>query len=159
MNDRSQEILRRVEQNDATLKKLRIGYRGFLSSRVSDYSILCASIGKNTHLTTLIVHTNSYGLDSIHFPKEFAECMKRNSSIHELEIYCNSRYIVDEVVIGCILDAYQENNGHLTHLAVIYTDLQNGGRYYNCRCVEKVYKPKTNLSCLTAIYQMNSFCL
>ena len=126
MNDRSREILRRVEQNDATLKKLRIGYRGFLSSRVSDYSILCASIGKNTHLTTLIVHTNSYGLDSIHFPKEFAECLKRNSSIHELEIYCNSMYIVDEVVIGGILDAYQENNGHLTQLTFRNAHLQNG---------------------------------
>ena len=38
-----------------------------------------------------------------------------------------SNNIVDVVAICEILDAYKENNGHLTHLAIIYTDLQNGG--------------------------------
>ena len=31
------------------------------------------------------------------------------------------------IVIHEILNAYQENNGHLTNLAIAYTDLQNGG--------------------------------
>ena len=58
MDSRSQETLRRVEENDDTLVALRIGndYRiGFNSTDGYDFSRLGTCIGENTHLTTLTV--------------------------------------------------------------------------------------------------------
>ena len=129
MNDRSREILRRVEQNDATLTELylRSGYiDGFSSSRGSDYSKLGACIGENTHLTKLYV--NTHGLESIPFPsREFARGLQRNSSIRDLVFCCSNNNIVDVVAMHEILDAYQENNSHLTQLTVTHGRLENGG--------------------------------
>ena len=62
MDTRSQETLRKIEQNDAALKELRIGSYvvhiyddAFYSSESEDYSRLGAAIGKNNHLTKLVI--------------------------------------------------------------------------------------------------------
>ena len=129
MNDRCRDMLRRVEQDDARLTKLWIGANyqdGFESSRCNDYAKLGAYIGENTHLTRLCVHT--HGLESIPFPsREFARGLKRNSSIHELQLHLDNTNIVDVMAIREILNAYQENNGHLTHLTLTQAHLENGG--------------------------------
>ena len=63
MDSRSQETLRRVQENDDTLKSLQIqiggrsgfGPRWFKSSDGDDYSTLGTYIKENTHLTKLEV--------------------------------------------------------------------------------------------------------
>ena len=144
MNDRgyqpyavSQETLRRVEQDDSVLTKLFIGILGsgasvpypfeggFVSRESNEYSKLGASIGENTHLTRLLVFTHGIALNS--FPsRAFARGLKRNSSIRDLELYCNDTDIVDVMAIRDILNAYQENN-NLTQLTFIHARLQTGG--------------------------------
>ena len=62
MDNRSQETLRRVQQNDDTLTELYIGNfsptydeQPFNSNDGRDYSRLGACIGENTRLTKLVV--------------------------------------------------------------------------------------------------------
>ena len=151
MDAHSQETLRRIEQNDATLTTLRIGYTYDPEARVNqdgtfysrdsdDFSRLGASIKENTHLTDLIVLLNGYGavgftsspgvfaLDLTN--EEFYEGVKQNSSFQRLELDCNNRtrYFVGGVGHE-ILKAYryQAKNRKLTHLLDSRTSLANGG--------------------------------
>ena len=128
-----QETLRRVEENDATLTELNIGgldninllsYGNFHfnSNNSKDYSRLGASIGKNTHLTTLKV--TLYEIPSLKNTNKFYDGLKRNTSISELNLGCGN--IVDEVAPE-ILNAYQVNNRYLAQLNIDRADLQNGG--------------------------------
>ena len=57
MDSRSQQTLRRVQENDDTLTELRICRRDgiFISTDGNDYSRLGTCIGENTHLTKLVV--------------------------------------------------------------------------------------------------------
>ena len=65
MDSRSQETLRRVQENDNILKSLWIGGpNGFSSSVGDDYSKLGDYIGENTRLTKLVVvrwHRRCFG--------------------------------------------------------------------------------------------------
>ena len=88
MNRYSQETLRRVEQNDETLKELRMGHFGgvnddglYFSRDGNDYSRLGAFIGENTHLTTLNVNVSDVASLSL-AQEDFFEGIRRNSSIH-----------------------------------------------------------------------------
>ena len=126
MDSRSQETLRRVEENDDTLVALRIGndYRiGFNSTDGYDFSRLGTCIGENTHLTTLaVVLPDAVALSVTN--NEFYDGLKQNSSIHKLTLIC-----WDNIAGGVgqkILEAYQENN-NLTEISINNADLQNGG--------------------------------
>ena len=129
MDIRSQETLRRVQQNDDTLTELHVGNWSetsddpFNSNDGSDYSKLGAAIGENTNLTWLEVdlsitrlHTRVV-LDVVH--TGFYDGLKQNKSIYKLSVDCDGHNIVGGVVEE-ILKAYQENNTHLTHLHIRY---------------------------------------
>ena len=132
-----QETLRRVEENDDTLKSLQIDmwdfndkHAGRFNSNVDGvYSNLGAAIGENTHLTNLYVNlSDGIMLDVIH--AGFYDGLKLNTSIHELKLSCVNNNIVCGVGKG-ILKAYQDNN-NLTRLHIACSmrnraSLQNGG--------------------------------
>ena len=91
MDGFSQETLLRVEDNDPTLTKLRIGGDyididgGFFSSVGDDFSRLGDYIVENTHLTRLDISLNLAALDVAN--SAFYDGLKQNKSIHELEIW------------------------------------------------------------------------
>ena len=140
----SQDILRRVEQNDDTFTELRVGCpTGFNpSSRIDfstlgtnireklkvgeDFSRLGAAIGQNSNLTTLhIVFNGVVALDVKH--SAFFDGLKHNTSIHQLNIYFQNPYSTHVGgVVEALLEAYQENS-NLTELSIHNADLQNGG--------------------------------
>ena len=140
----SQDILRRVEQNDDTLTELRVGCpTGFNpSSRIDfstlgthireklkvgeDFSRLGAAIGQNSNLTTLhIVFNGVVALDVKH--SAFYDGLKHNTSIHQLNISFQNPYSTRVGgVVEALLEAYQENS-NLTGLSIHNADLQNEG--------------------------------
>ena len=145
-------ILRKVERNEVdpnpVFETLSIGSYGrhrrdaaFNSSDSRDYSKLGAAIANNTHLTALSVmlSSDSYGL--IIADSGFYEGLKQNSSINELLLWCNYDSIVGGVAHK-ILQAYQENNSHLSHLQMTNAGLQNGGD----RVIVDTLRCCTNLS-------------
>ena len=125
----SQETLRRVKENDETLKNLWIGgtvsksrqnnqptiiahtqsTRKTLNSRDgvfspsddSEFSSLSAYIAKSTNLTTLLNVDGRTGLD--------VECLWRNSSTHKLTLTCGGRDISEDAICD-ILQVYQHKN-------------------------------------------------
>ena len=102
--------LQRVAQNDATLTELWIRN----STSESDYVRLGASIGDNTHLTTLkqaSQYKNVAGL------QEFIEGLKRNTSIHDLKIINMNSINVAGGVAREVMNVYKENN-QLTQLSI-----------------------------------------
>ena len=127
MESYSEETLRRVRQNDATLTQLVICYSGEdggFSSRDADYSQLGAAIAQNTHLADLQVELHNDG-EIVHVRVKY-EGLKSNTSIHMLTFSCGYATAVGGIGDE-ILNAYQENNRHLTHLHIQNADLQNGG--------------------------------
>ena len=141
MNIRDHETLRRIEQNDDTMKRLWIGDStdnlhlteddtGIFNSRVgNDYSRLGKSIRENTHLTRLEVELNDdirgheITLDVTH--TAFFNGIKCNSSICEMILFCHQQSIVGGVP-NEILKAYQANN-NLTHLLIANANVENEG--------------------------------
>ena len=130
MDWNSQHTVLRVQQNDASLKVLKIGYNsGFNSRTSSDFSTLGAYIGENTHLTTLYVNENEIELNE---PcTGLFEGLKQNSSINELvinDVGILSPYIIgqDWCILTEILQTYQENNSHLTRFRICGTCLRRG---------------------------------
>ena len=140
MDERSQETLHRVEQNDATLTTLMIGtiltranggeeeeVGAFSSRHGGDFSQLGAFIGQNTNLTMLDIALVQYVDEAFDVTtiSEFFEGIRRNTSIHKLRLTsCN----IVTGVIHEILRVYQENN-NLTHLDIVneaVASLQNG---------------------------------
>ena len=134
MNTGSQETLRRVAQNDPSLTHLRLvndssnyglAYGKFNSDNSDDYSTLGAAIANNTHLTTFrVILSDSLPLGVSN--REFYDGLKSNSSISNLELWCDSRNITGGVGKE-ILQAYQENNSQLTVLRIKNARLQSGG--------------------------------
>jgi len=121
----NQETLRRVFSNDETLLKVTIDTTNilegsFTATDADEYSQLGAAIGTNTHITKLTIDVNRLELDSLK-KSDFLDGLKRNSSINRLEM----------VGIGSagrlVLQAYEENNAHLTHLSIRCGELHNGG--------------------------------
>ena len=143
----SQETLRRVKENDESLKNLWIGGtvhidrddQGnevmevrfgnalniairensgvFNPSNDSEFSSLGDYIARNTHLTRLVHVDGRVGLD--------VECLRRNSSIHELSLTCDGHNISDDVTHDILL-VYQEKK-NLTRLYIYFANLRSGG--------------------------------
>ena len=152
MDPHSQQTLRRVEQNDATLLKLQIGgwipedrptpAEYLFASRVSDdYSKLGASIGDNTHLSTLSVHISSSAL-SVE-DRGFYDGLKQNSSIEALKLWglddnnTHSQFIGG--VLHEVLKSYEENSSHLTSISI-----NRWGSWCNCHNSEKMHQSQDN---------------
>ena len=136
MDERSQETLRRVQQNDDTLTTLRINTLGteedgkFTASGVDGaYSQLGTSIGSNTHLKKLIIHIDNDMQLSSEDDEDFFTGLIRNTSIHEFALNCFPHNRINDV--GCeMLMSYQKrssNHHHLTSLCIWSCDLSNGG--------------------------------
>ena len=100
-------------------RTLKLGY--FSRDGNYDFSRLGASIGENTHLARLRINI----ADVCTINKDFFQGLKRNTSIHELQLVCQNHSIVGGVIHE-ILNVYQENN-NLSSLAIGRADLQNGG--------------------------------
>ena len=133
MDNNSRETLRRVTQNNPSLKTLSLddyntyGDDGqFHSDNSDDYSTLGAAIANNTHLEKLEV-TLSDDIPLGVSDREFYDGLKRNSSVSNLELWCNSQTIAGGIWHEEILKVYQENNSHLTYLYISDANLQNGG--------------------------------
>ena len=115
-----QRTLRRIEQNDETLKELRMGQFGGVEDIDGlygsiDFSRLGASIGENTHLTTLKVRVTDVTAND-----DFFQGLKQNSSIHDLQLFCEYYGIVAGTigeVVEEILKACQANK-NLTRLHI-----------------------------------------
>ena len=114
----SQEILRRVTQNDPSLTKLRLvsiadniyGDEGeFHSDNSDDYSTLGAAIANNTHLTRLAVILSD-DLPLGVADRDFFNGLKSNSSINNLELYCNNRNIA-----GGEVKSIHTSHNHTSH--------------------------------------------
>ena len=132
------ETLRKVEQNDYTLTTLsikscddhNIGTGTFFSENNTDYSRLGSSIAENSNIEHLDVSFN--GLVSHYHPTlevtndAFFNGLKRNSSISKVTLRCGRRVLAGGVFHE-ILNAYQENNEHITYLQIRSADVQNGG--------------------------------
>ena len=126
MNNKSQETLRRVTQNDPSLTHLRTNLSlagdnnfgafdgDFYSENSDDYSTLGAAIATNTQLKNLIVLLSD-DLPLGVADREFYDGLKSNSSINNLGLHCGGRNIAGGVGQE-ILQIYQENNSHLTNL-------------------------------------------
>ena len=124
MDSKSQNTLRRLQQNDATLKEISLGdgqhyssnsHGMFNSTNSEDYSQLGSLIATNTHLSKLIISLIGISaMEDIHWG--FFDALKQNSSISQLHLYCRGRSIVGSVGHE-ILTAYQEN-GNLTDLSI-----------------------------------------
>ena len=131
MDSRSQETLRRIEQNDDQLTTLWMGNSnyggGFRSSDASDYSRLGAAIGNNTHLTNLQVFlvVDGSALDIAN--TEFFDGLKRNSSIRDLELHCRNQNLVGGVGHEILKSLYQKISNNLTRLYIHHAVLDNGG--------------------------------
>ena len=129
MNNKCRETLRRVTQNDPSMKTLRLVgtassrfYNGdFYSENSDNYSTFGAAIATNTQLHRLAVLLND---DLRVTNRGFYNGFKANSSICKLELYCGGENIAGGVAHE-ILKAYQENNSHLTYLYIYNADLQN----------------------------------
>jgi len=132
MYSNSQEILRRIEQNDAQFTELHIGYSmfdgRFASSDAGDYSRLGAAIGNNTHLKDLIVaHDDDEEEDSLDATNtEFFDGLKSNSSISDLTLHCRNHTLAGGIGHE-ILKSYQKINNNLTCLCIQRAVLDNGG--------------------------------
>lgn len=126
--------IRRVEQNDPTLTTITIGgdtdaFTRFASSLGDDYDHLGVAIGNNQHLTGLNITLDTPAGD-VALDSGFFDGLKRNSSICKLNLdgtHHNHRTLLSGGIIHEVLDTYQENNTHLTHLKVGNVLLQNGG--------------------------------
>lgn len=141
MNDKSQETLHKVESNDNTVIKLSIGHMdgGF------DFNRLGRAIATNTNITLLNVslHVNALSINDT----GFYDGLKQNTSIHELMINCNGHNHTLSGVGHEILQAYQENNNHLTNISIFRADLHNSG--------DEIIT--TTLQCCTNLRYINLF--
>ena len=146
MDECSEEILRRVQQNHPTFTTLSIGYRDGFTARdasASDYSTLGLAIAQNTNLARLEIALPEYEIALDDAGEGFFEGLKQNTSIHDLEFSCNNRHVAGGV-ISKILNAYQANI-HLTRLTIEDVRLDNGGD----SIIAKTLKSCTNLRVIT----------
>ena len=101
MDNHSQEILRRVTQNDPSLTTLSLSdishYYGddgqFYSDNSDDYSALGVAIANNTHVASLSVILSIRRLQLTVSEREFYDGLKSNSSISNLKLYFGGQNI------------------------------------------------------------------
>ena len=82
MDECSEEILRRVQQNDPTFTTLSIGYRDGFTARdasASDYSTLGLAIAQNTNLARLEIALPEYEIALDDAGEGFFEGLKQNT--------------------------------------------------------------------------------
>ena len=153
ISKRRQELFRRIEQNDDTLKLVWIGNVDGALYNVKDFGRFGASVAGNTNIKRL-------GIDLCEIPsffevdRDFFEGLKSNTSIRELSINCGTNNIMRGLgVTGRgILNVYQENNNNLTCLEVRYCDLDMGVEHIiaatlrRCTNLKKIKLTDTNIS-------------
>ena len=119
----TEEILRRVEENNDALTSINI-YSLEPPEVDREFARLGRGIVDNTHLIQLKVHVCER-TPLVVGDREFFEGLKRNSSIHKLTLTFDnhpaSNWTLFNIVGGVghqILKAYQENNSNLTQLYI-----------------------------------------
>ena len=168
----SQETLRRLKENDESLKNLWIGGTVYIDrddqgnevvevrfgddrnitirensgvfnpSNDSEFSSLGEYVARNTHLTRLVHVDGRVGLD--------AECLRHHSSIHQLILEYEGHDISDAVTHD-ILKVYQEKS-NLSRLGIQNTNLRNGGvdtlvnTLKSCRDLKRIFLYVCNLT-------------
>ena len=121
----TEEILRKVEENDDSLTSIKICCGSRYDPEVDrEFARLGRGIVDNTHLIELKVHVCAR-TPLVVEDKEFFEGLKRNSSIHKLTLTFDNHpadnWTLFNIIGGVghqILKAYQENNNNLTHLHI-----------------------------------------
>ena len=154
--EKSEKILRRIQQNDATLRTLYLGDlrddhdRGdkslcFNSSKDEDFSSLGECLEENTALRCLKVTSNNR-LCFIQGDDNFYDGLKLNSSISALELHCGNRTLVSHLLFRKLLEIYQGKN-ILTCLLVQRADLIYGGD-----AIANTLRSCTNLQSISLIH-------
>ena len=153
ISKRRQELFRRIEQNDGTLKLVWIGNIECALYNVKDFGRFGASVAGNTNIERL-------GIDLSRVPslfevdRDFFDGLKSNASIRELSINCGTNNIMRGLgVTGRgILNVYQENNNNLTCLEVRYCGLEMGVEHIiattirRCTNLRKIMLTDSNIS-------------
>jgi len=139
MNDSTQELLRKVEQNDDSFTSLSIG-------RIQDIGIdfdrLGRAIATNSNISLLQVYLDALIITST----TFFDGLKGNISIDHLIIKDGA--LMEHGAGSDILRAYQENNNHLKALSILQTDIQQNQGYNIIT---------TTLQCCTNLKEINLF--
>ena len=101
-NQQNAETLRRIQQNDISLRVLQVGLEPGVSIGAgkfnittedgSEYCTLGAAVATNTHLRKLKVHVVGHALTIEN--KGFFDGIRRNTSIETLELHCAGISIV-----------------------------------------------------------------
>ena len=155
-NQQNAETLRRIQQNDTSLRVLQVGLEpggvfgdGKFNGTTEDGSEYCtlgAAVAINTHLRKLKVHVVGHALTIEN--KGFFDGIRRNTSIQTLELHCAGISIVDgnvsrfERVAHEILMSY--NN--LTQLDLHLASFRSGAsRDFLCHILRRY----TNLTSVT----------
>ena len=138
--ERFQETLCRIGQNDATLTCLQLSDHFFGSANAeggeftsndgNDFSQLGGAIRENKHLKSLDVRLGGSGLDVTN--RGFFDGLKHNTSISDLKINFSQHYLSADIdpagqVGQEILRVYQENSSNLTRINIYCAYLLNGG--------------------------------
>ena len=128
-SDRNRQLLHRIENNDTMLTMLKIGSYSldswFPPSSSAEFARLGTAIATNDRLSLLAISNVS---DWHVVPREFFDGLRRNTSIHNLDLYCSGDdYNIGSGVLYEILMACQENNNQLWRLLIRYAHLENGG--------------------------------
>ena len=159
-NRARRHTLRRVTQDDPSLIKLNLVDNNnnniyedadgrFYSDNSDDYSTLSVAIANNTHLKQIEVRLSDDVPLSV-TDIVFYNGLKSNSSIKNLDLWCDGRNI-DGGVGHKILKVYQENS-QLTAIHIYDADLQNGGdrvvrdSLRSCRNLQKVTLRNCNIT-------------
>ena len=134
MNVINSQLLHRIENNDTLLTTLQIGS---YTMDPSEFERLGAAVARNTRLSSLMVDVtgNWYTV-----PREIFDGLRRNTSIHELEMYCSYEYNIGSGTLFEILVACQEE---LTELFIDHARLENGGHQTLINLLRRCTKLKT----------------
>ena len=137
MDNRSQDILRKIRWDDDKTTRLAIDgralrNRSFNSEYEGDYVRLSKCIAKNTHLTGLEVDLRGESALDI-TTNEFYENLEQNSTIHKLTLHCAFLNIIGSVGER-ILNVYWRKR-NLTYLNIFGSKLDNGGDAFIAECL------------------------
>jgi len=133
-------MLRRAQQNDSTMKILKLGGDGYKSTDQYDYARLGAAIGKNTYITQLIMVFINLHIET----NSFFDGLRLNSSIKSLSLICDYNRIIGWRFFSQTLMSYQANN-NLTSLSIGMASLDNGGE----RVIAAALQACTNLKSIS----------
>jgi len=137
MDNRSQDLLRKIRWDDDTTKRLAIDgrivrNRSFNSKYEGDYTRLSKCIAKNTQLISLDIDLRGESALDI-TSNEFYDNLEQNSTIHTLTLHCAFRNIIDSVGWR-ILNVYKKKR-NLAYLNIFGAKLENGGDTFIAECL------------------------